>query len=311
MKMVPPVARAWRRFQPGSPDQQGFTVLKETSRSLVCRLEGVGPDGSNIVAKRRRQPSGDRESFIYKEILERLPIETIRCYGYFLETEEEFGWLFLEDGGTVSFSERREDLRNAFARWLGILHSSASKFEASQRLPNRGPAHYLETLQSARVRILERLDHPAMTCEARGGMKRLLTWFEVLEQAWGRIEKRCDALPWTLVHGDLQGKNILTRSSNSGIVFLPVDWEDGGWGPPAADLGGIDCVSYWSAVREIWPCVRLDQVKDQIDCGSLFKILTAVGWATDHLVAAEKAIRHLQFYEPSVTTSALALSLRA
>jgi hypothetical protein len=64
----------------------------------VCRIEGVGPGGSDIVAKWCPRRAGELETFIYREILDRLSMESVRCYGFIDEGIGEYGWLFLEDG---------------------------------------------------------------------------------------------------------------------------------------------------------------------------------------------------------------------
>ena len=38
------------------------------------------------------------------------------------------------------------------------------------------------------------------------------------------------------MHGDLVAKNVFLHEQRGRLVVLPVDWETGGWGTPAADL---------------------------------------------------------------------------
>jgi len=277
----------------------------------VCRIEGVGPGGSGIVAKRCRRADGEFEAFIYSEVLERLSMESVRCYGFIDEGSGEHGWLFLEDCGSTQIADKRESFPIAFANWLALLHGSASNLPIRARLPERGPAWYLETLRTARLGLCQSLPERNWSNLDRSAVERTLVCFEVLERNWHVVEERCVGLPWTLVHCDLQPKNVLVRHTASGIAFLPLDWEEAGWGPPAADLAAIDAVSYWSTARRTLASTEFRRVEEQIRCGVLFKILSAVGWETIRLAAGSegKAMRRLRIYAPQLTASTQALGL--
>src|SRR5258705_11812428 len=87
-----PAVQTWLRFRPGTSEPGGITLLKDTSRSTVCRIEGVGPEGSGIIAKRCPRADGELEAFIYSEILDRLSIGSIRCYGFVPDAAGDHGW---------------------------------------------------------------------------------------------------------------------------------------------------------------------------------------------------------------------------
>ncbi len=300
---VRPAVQAWLRFRPGSSEPSGIRLLKNTSRSTVCRIEGVGPGGSGIVAKWCPRADGELEAFIYREVLDRLSMASVCCHGFIDDGSGDYGWLFLEDGGIKRVADKGESLPMAFSHWLALLHGSASDLPLRGRLPERGPAWYLETRQSIRKQNWGDLD--------RSAFDTMLVCFEVLERNWHIVEERCEGLPWTLVHCDLQPKNVLVRNTASGIAFLPLDWEDAGWGAPAPDLAEIDAVSYWSTAQRTWPGIELRRVDEQVVCGVLFKILSAVGWEMSRLAAGseEKATRRLRIYAPRLTASTQGLGL--
>lgn len=277
----------------------------------MCRIEGVGPAGSGIVAKWCPRADGELEAFIYTEALNRLPMESIRCYGFIDEGPGDYGWLFLEDVGITQVADKGESFPMAFSHWLALLHSSASILPVRGRLPERGPAWYLESLRAARLGLCQSLRQQNWSDSGRAAAERMLVCFEVLERNWHLVEERCDGLPWTLVHCDLQPKNILTRHTPSGIAFLPLDWEDAGWGAPASDLAEIDAASYWSTARRTWAGIELRRVEEQVRCGALFKILLAIGWEMVRLAAGseERATRRLRIYAPRLTASTRALGL--
>jgi phosphotransferase family enzyme len=311
VEKVHPAVQAWLRLRPGSSEPGGITLLKNTPRSTVCRIEGVGPGGSGIVAKRCPRADGELEAFIYSEVLDRLSMESVRCYGFIEEGAGEHGWLFLEDGGITQVAGKGESFPIAFAPWLALLHGSASNLPIRGRLPERGPTWYLEILRAARLGLCQSLPERNWGDLDRSAAERMLVCFEVLERNWYLVEERCNGLPWTLVHCDLQPKNILIRHTACGIAFLPLDWEEAGWGAPAPDLPGIDAVSYWSIARRTWAGIELRRVEEQVCCGALFQILSAVGWEMIRLAAGseEKAMRRLRIYAPRLTASTKALGL--
>jgi len=271
----------------------------------------VGPGGSDVVAKRCPRPGGELEAFIYSEVLDRLSMESLRCYGFIDEGAREHGWLFLEDGGTTQVADKGKSFPTAFPHWLALLHGSASNLPIRDHLPERGPAWYLEILRAARLGLCQNLPERICGDLGRSAAERMLVCFEVLERNWHVVEERCEGLPWTLVHCDLQAKNILIRHTGPGIAFLPLDWEEAGWGPPATDLAGIDAASYWSTARRIWASIELRRVEEQVCCGALFQILSAVGWETLRLEAGseEKAMRRLGIYAPRLAAATQALGL--
>ncbi len=306
-----PAVQAWLRLRPGSSEPGGVTLLKNTSRSIVCRIEGMGPGGSGVVAKRCPRTDGELEAFIYSEVLDRLSMESVRCYGFINEDGGDHGWLFLEDCGITKVTEKGGSFPTAFAHWLALLHGSASNLPIRGRLPDRGPAWYLEILRAARLGLCQSLAERNLTELDRSAFETMLVCFEVLERNWHILEERCEGLPWTLVHCDLQPKNILTRQTPSGVAFLPLDWEDAGWGSPATDLAEIDATSYWSTAIRTWAGIELRQVEEQARCGAVFQILAAVGWEIVRLAAGseEKAMRRLRIYALRLTASTQALGL--
>ena len=146
-----PVIKAWRELRPELVQPEKIEILtgrKETARRRACRLAGVGPEGSAVIAKRLRRAKALIEHTVYEEVLQYLPIPTLRCYGLVEEKDGEFCWLFLEDAGEERYSAFTEEHRRLAARWLGLLHTSAARVALGARLPDRGQGHYLWRLLS-------------------------------------------------------------------------------------------------------------------------------------------------------------------
>jgi hypothetical protein len=129
-------------------------LLSERRKSCVYRLDGVGPGGTAVIAKRSRAGEAHVEQTIYEEVLPDLPISSLTFYGVVDEPGTEFRWLFLEDAENADFTYFSEQHRKLAARWLGLMHVCAERVFAVSRLPDRGPQHYLDHLHSSR-RIIE------------------------------------------------------------------------------------------------------------------------------------------------------------
>ena len=305
-----PAVKAWAELRPGQVVPGRISILKETEKSAVYRLEGVGPADSAVIAKRCPQTTGVVERIIYEEVLRFLPLPTLRFFGFVEEGDSHFCWLFVEDAGGEEYSPELNEHRRLAGRWLGLFHTSAARLAAAVQLPARGSGHYLEHLYSARDTLREILSHPGLVTEELNVLKSLLSHCDLLKSHWSQIERFCAGMPQTLVHGDFGAKNVRVRTRPNGIDFLPFDWETAGWGVPAADLSRLtrwvspDLTAYWSVVEPAWGHLAAGDIQQLARFGSLFRLLAALDWAITSLAvegvkgALEKYMqRYLRFYE--------------
>lgn len=299
---------AWQQFRPMSPLPRHADPIKATRKTLVCRLEGVGPGGNAVIVKRSKKKIGRLEFQIYDQVLCKLPLVSVRCYGFLDPDAEEHTWLFLEDRGNATLEHRFDSFRSSLAQWLGIFHATASAAACGIQLPDRGPAHYLQTLRYSRQVFASDRSEISQLPAYQPLYERLLPCFDVIEERWEQIVGCCSELPWTLVHGDFRSHNILACFSPSGPVLFPIDWGDCGWGPPATDLKGIDVDTYCDAARGVGFTLPAGIVREQVRCGAIFKLLAAIGWEADWLRvgAPERAFSQLQWYVPDLLDAARA-----
>jgi hypothetical protein len=296
-----PAVKAWSELGPERAEPERIEILREGRKkkwkSTVYRLEGVGPAGSAVIAKRCRQATAVVERTIYEEILPHLPLTVLRYYG-FVEQDGQFCWLFIEDAGDMKYSPLIAEHRAVAAQWLGLMHTSASRLAAEAHLPDRGPGHYLESLQSARDTILQNLVNPNLTSDDVAVLESIVSQCEVMESHWSQVERFCEGMPRTLVHGDFVGKNVRVRIRQADIVLLPFDWETAGWGVPAADLIWLDHTAYWSTVRNAWLTLDVRAVQGLADIGKLFRCLAAIGWEAPSLAYewVEGPMRNLRIH---------------
>jgi Phosphotransferase enzyme family len=271
--------RVWIKFRSEHVQAEHIEILKE--KKFIYRLKGVGPEGSAVIAKECEQGDGVLQHTIYKEILSRLPLPTLRCYGFVEEPSGEFCWLFLEDAGTDVFSFRNRVHRALAARWLGLLHTSAVHVAATARLPDRGPGYYLEHLQLARDASQRVIVNSTLSSDDLVVLESIVSQCNVVEACWSKVERFCDRMPQTLVHSDFTAKNIRVRNRQTGIALLPFDWEMAGRGTPAADLAYLeqaDLAIYWSVVRRSWPYLGIQDVQQMANLGRILRGLAAISW---------------------------------
>ncbi len=336
-----PAVRAWRRLGGGRAKPESIQVLKEVlrgkryasdrfqsegtsgysvlelprSRSAVYRLVGVGPEGGAVVAKRcfhKQSNSAATECVIYEQVLPRLPISALRCYGT-VDDDNECRWLFLEDAGDERYALEVEEHRVLAGRWLGAMNTSAQHLAVGEALPDRSASFYLEGLRRARAMITNVLGHPvARADDRRRTLEAIIGHCDRLETLWPSIERFCERMPRTLVHCDLVSKNVRIRAEETGKSFLVMDWETAGWGIPAADLAQFplershyialspDLQAYWTVVHPRWPNISLPDLRRLAELGNAFRLIVALAWMNEGFHEYEWYMTDMGWYEPEL-----------
>jgi thiamine kinase-like enzyme len=279
-----PAVRAWNELQIETVEPTEIQTLKRKNKSAIYRLQGAGPNGSNVIAKRCLTKTALIERLIYEQLLKRLPFPTLQLYGFLEDENPEFRWLFVEDAGTNPYRPESQTHCELLAEWLAILHSFGQHLPDANRLPERGPTHYLEHLRAGCAQIRRYLDNPALSDNDHVLLKAILSQCNWLESKWNQIERFCEPMPWTLVHGDLKGKNMRVRNTGHGLALLCFDWETAGWGPPAPDLAECpDLWNYESVARRQWRELPHDAMERMVSVGQCFRTLAKIHWESSHL----------------------------
>ena len=308
-----PVMRAWSQLYSKRSKSNFIELLSERRKSCVYRLDGVGPGGIAVIAKRSRAGEAHVEQTIYEEVLPDLPISSLTFYGVVDEPGTEFRWLFLEDAENADFTYLSEQHRKLAARWLGLMHVSAERVFAVSRLPDRGPQHYLDHLRSSRRIIEGNLGDPALHSQDLEVLDSILLQGRILESRWMRVVELCRRYPRTLVHCDFAHKNLRVRSNTSGIDLVAFDWEMAGYGIPAPDIAewsgcGVprriigslpdsELVDYWQVVRESWSYLDLPAMKELAELGAVFRSLLAISWVSESIGRGWWPIEELRGYQ--------------
>jgi hypothetical protein len=275
-----PAVAAWNAVQSRNEEPSRIVALKDNQHSSVFRLEGIGPDASSsVIAKRSKLGGLLTEWAVYRQVLTRLPVTPLRAYEFLQNQDGTTGWLFLEDAGDERWSTDLVEHRALAGNWLGTVHASASALPDGCHLPDRGPAFFQGLLLSGSDRIRQSLDNPVLSWEHRDVLKAVLHHLEVLALHWDDVERSCERVPKTLVHGDLKSKNLRVRELGSTPVLFALDWEVAGWATPAVDLHFVDELElYLNAVRSTWPCLSIEDLWRLRNCGRLFRLAASVYW---------------------------------
>jgi hypothetical protein len=301
-----PAVCAWSQLGPERIELEQIETLRRGNKSSIYRLRGVGANGSNVIAKRCLGEGALTERTIYQEMLVYLPLPALHCYGVVEDNDPDFRWLFVEDAGTQAYNPGMPEHRAVLAAWLAALHSVRVEESVSKRLPDRGPDHYLKVLRSARSGLREHLTNPFLEASDVSVLQAVIAQCDFLEAHWRPVEELCQTTPRALVHGDLVSKNVRVRPTANGLAFFAFDWENSGWGIPAADLACFpdrtvnpDLTVYSKRMNNKNPSA----VHDLAACGKIFRLLDSIQWASLCLVPnahdawLSKPISCLQVYK--------------
>jgi ATP-binding cassette subfamily B protein len=319
-----PAVQAWRRLDARHRMPERVSPVKvkpEQRRTPVYRLDGAGPNGANVIAKGCTAVDAAIERTVYERFLPHLPLPSAHYYGCVQDPVSERAWLFVEELHGEKYSYVLPEHRAHAGRWLGILHTRAHTIGPQPGLPDAGPHRYLQQLRLARDRIRGHSDNPALRNEDLTFLLSLESRFNDLEQHWDRLVDACAGMPETLVHGDFSGKNIRVQpGSDPGLAVF--DWEDAGWGVPAADLAqlrhpesriaaGADVTTYWSIVSETWRNHNQADIERLAWCGTVFRSLAALQWDSHHLKHewAEWFIASMRLYDAELAEALVRLDV--
>jgi thiamine kinase-like enzyme len=272
-----PAILAWARLQQRPVETTEVAVLKKRFKSAIYRIGGIAPGSSSIAAKYCQKEVAAHERVVYEQILRDLPVSSPRYYG-FVHGDSNYDWLFLEYVEGEQYSRQRADHSILAGKWLGLLHTLGARVAAAARLPARGPAYYQEHLHTTCEKLQRNLKHLHLPANELATVKGVISQCNFLESHWGQIERWCDRMPSTLLHGDFKPRNVIIRTINGLPTLLPFDWEVSGWGVPAEDLAYVDLAAYHAVVQYHWPSVTMRDLHCMKIVGRIFRGLSEFRW---------------------------------
>lgn len=268
------------------------------NKSEVYRLNGVGVNGTNVIAKKAKSTGLLVEQMIYEKVLPKVPLNNLRCYGL-LQDDETVSWLFLQEAQGKPYAESKEVHRKAASQWLAVMHSTTSKFRLEKALPAVGSERYLKFLNMGYANIQNNLSNPALSENDILVLKRLLNHYENIIAQWHKVIGICNEAIPCLVHGDFISKNVRVDESGAFPILYVLDWEVSGWGIPVEDLAGLDIETYKAAFTSYNDGIALNNLQEVFDLGLLFRYIcwvhpTSLGLSSEWV---RKTMQRLELYE--------------
>ena len=319
MLLAHPAVQAWRRLNPERvlPERitpAKFKANKTRSHLTVYRLQGLGPEGEAVIAKRCDRGEGLVERAVYERVLPHVSLPGPHFYG--AVEDQDACWLFIREVHGEKYDVERPDHRAAAARWLGVLHSEACGVAGRAGLPDAGPRRYRDQMRATRDAVRNHLHNPAFSHDDLAFLDELLEQFDELDEHWDRLERDCSGLPPTLIHGDFNGKNLRVQTAPSGPQLVAFDWADAGLAVPAVDLAQVatpsfrmsaspDLATYCSVMRRRWPECDHADIERLANCGSVFRALAVITWDANHLAEAwaDAFLPNLRIYQAELISA--------
>jgi aminoglycoside phosphotransferase (APT) family kinase protein len=286
---IHPAFAAWRCLHPQSPPPRAIVTLKERSQKGAYRIDGVGPEGKSIIAKRAVRRRALVERTVYEQLLPQLPVRCADYYGHVDEQATPITWLFVSFVDGEPYTATKSEHRILAGRWLAQLHETSSAIaSAAAGLPERGPGAYLVRLQNARDRIVQNLDNPVLDAKHRSMLTVTVDQCNLLESYWDQIDHSCARAPRVLLHGDFAPKNMLVVDDQDEPYLMPFDFGSAGWGVAADDLAqpaddsdrrwwvGADLEAYRGTISNCWPELDAQTLSVLGKIGRAFRAITCI-----------------------------------
>jgi hypothetical protein len=263
-------------------------ILDESAATSVYRLRWPGDVLEGLVVKQYRGDATPLERTIYERVLPRISLPSLEYYGSVVD-EEGSCWLALEDAGDD------EPVLDATARYeltksVAALHLSGAELDRTV-LPERGPRHFAVRLRDTRSQLTERIESGDGGAEGRTILMRAVDRCDALASRWAEIERACQHLPATIVHGDIAEENLRLVRRQSGVRVALLDWEKAGWSAPVVDLPRLEVADYRTLVADWLPISAVDS-DEIVRIGRIFRVLVH-RWAAKPLRKVDRYERRL------------------
>src|SRR5260370_42535091 len=140
-----PATRAWCKLTKHEVVPERVEVIQEAARGTndqpsVYRLTGIGPGGTNVIAKRCNSAAACIEWSTYQNVLSQLPVSVVGYYGLIADVDQQFFSLLLADAGEDPCLVADVEHRILVGGCLRAMNVSAQKLAAGARVTDRGPS---------------------------------------------------------------------------------------------------------------------------------------------------------------------------
>jgi hypothetical protein len=292
-----PAVVALRRTRPDLGPVESVDVLKERGRARgVYRLSGGAASGAVFIAKQGRADTIQKERHVYEAVLPSLGVRSLRFLG---TAGDECGslWVLIEAADGAPFDEQDPHHRRLAAEWFARLHTHEWSPASRAGMPVRDLASYRTVLDQATLTLRAvGTTNKLLPPEGAVVVESLEAQLRDLRTHWASFAEGGDPAPGTVVHGDVQPKNMVVSPEGHLLVF---DWEHCGLGDPCRDLDPcLDLDAYFGAVSEPWPAFDRERLQRMIVRGEVLRLIDAIGWESVRLASPwwERSVRHMGSY---------------
>jgi hypothetical protein len=276
-------------------------VLKERGRSRgVYRLSLAS--GQSIIAKRGHPLKLETERYIYEKALPTCGATPLEFFGA-VAGEAEASWIFIEAACGVSFDREDPEHRVLAARWFAGVHTCPWSECTRRALPRKDVHGYRDLLDRVRARLAHvRASNSGLPPDGIATIAELEARLRDLSRSWSAVEKSHTSGPNTIVHSDIQPKNMVVSPAGELMVF---DWEHCGFGDPSRDIDRcLDVDAYLEAVVGHWPWITRARLERMASMGEVLRLIDAIDWDSGRLDSPwwGRPLRHMEHYAKELRT---------
>jgi hypothetical protein len=282
---------AWCELGNTNPGLGVVELLQSKKKKpTVWRFRGVGACGTSMIAKYCHRDQAFVERLVYRDLLPKLSVPSLRWYGLVHDGDGRNAWLYMEDAAGEPYSPVDPVHRALAAQWLSRVHALAVPPESVERLPDAGPARYESLLEdlldlAALAKAGTELDIGAVRT-----LEGVIDHCERLLESWSSVFSFCEQFPRTLVHGSLSRRNMRVRTPEDTPVLMVFDWGAAGYGVPARDLAKLVGSSVGSNLHEYRQqagvsrrMLETGMAESLVVVGRLFRAIEHLTWTVPKL----------------------------
>jgi aminoglycoside phosphotransferase (APT) family kinase protein len=212
------------------------------------------------------------EAVVYREVLRRLPMTTVKCYGAYTDRRTRDTWLVMDHiagAAPVSRDSTQREGMIAAAAWIARFHArTRRRAPRFTEILNRYDERYCRLWARRTLRFESGPNTP--------WLEQVVTGFE---EAAGVLTSSAQ----TIMHGDYYSDNVLYHRGEA----YPIDWERAGVGAGEIDLACLtngwheelieECERAYSEAR--WPHGAPRAFKKRLNAARLYVLFRLLGEA--------------------------------
>lgn len=269
----------------------------DTTAALL--VKDLGRDGLHDDAravKRESLHDAMREINVYGHVLSHISVGTPHLHGSIADDDTGRYWLVIERvSGVELFQVGELTTWEHVAAWLAHAHG-----QLGRRVADLGGApDWLLRYDAAFHR--QWLAPALAAARGREAAPDVLGRLEWLADRHETLLARLEALPATLIHGELYASNVLVSETDHETRVCAVDWEMAGVGPALFDLAALTtgwpveaqramAQAYWNALGEdARRYGSFPSLLEGLACCQLQRAIQWLGWFGDHAPPPEHA----------------------